>query len=116
MGVDGVTVDGERIPVLRTLAWRLRAREASFNVPRRGFEADEPPSLTPHRGLAHRPLSPGSHPSSGKRPQLLRLRAHPSLRDHLSAPDPWLFNVDSRTGSRSDHGDGRNCHTADGSA
>jgi aminopeptidase len=31
--VDGVTVDGERVPVLRNLAWQLLAREAPVSVP-----------------------------------------------------------------------------------
>jgi aminopeptidase len=35
--VDGVTVDGERIPVLRNLAWQLRASEVPVTVPRRGL-------------------------------------------------------------------------------
>jgi aminopeptidase len=35
--VDGVTVDGERISVLRNLTWQLPAKEARVNVPRRGF-------------------------------------------------------------------------------
>ena len=29
--VDGVTVDGERVPVLRNLTWQLLAREAPVN-------------------------------------------------------------------------------------
>ena len=36
MEVDGVTADGERIPVLRNLAWQLRATKAPFKIPRRG--------------------------------------------------------------------------------
>jgi aminopeptidase len=34
--VDGVTVDGERLPVLRNLAWQLPAREEPENVSREG--------------------------------------------------------------------------------
>ena len=34
--VDGVTADGERIPVLRNLAWQLRATKAPFKITRRG--------------------------------------------------------------------------------
>ncbi len=78
--------------------------------------ANESSRLTPHRGLAPRALSSRAHPSSGRRPQLLRLRARSSIRDHLPAPDTWLFDIDSRTGSRGDHGDVRNRHSADGSA
>ena len=35
--VDGVTADGERIPVLRNLAWQLHASEVPVTVPRRGL-------------------------------------------------------------------------------
>jgi hypothetical protein len=31
LDVDGVTADGERVPVLRNLTWQLLAREAPVN-------------------------------------------------------------------------------------
>jgi hypothetical protein len=37
MEVDGVAVDGERVAVLRNLAWQLRGTEAPFKIPRRGL-------------------------------------------------------------------------------
>jgi aminopeptidase len=36
LDVDGVTLDGERIPVLRNLAWQLPARPGAVNVSREG--------------------------------------------------------------------------------
>jgi aminopeptidase len=36
LDVDGVTLDGERIPVLRNLAWQLPARTVAVNVSREG--------------------------------------------------------------------------------
>jgi hypothetical protein len=36
MEVDGVTLEGERIPVLRNLAWQLPARDVPVNVSRDG--------------------------------------------------------------------------------
>ena len=37
LAVDGVTADGERVPVLQNLARQLLARDAPVNVPRRDF-------------------------------------------------------------------------------
>src|SRR5581483_5006073 len=76
---------------------------------------NEPPRLTIRRGLAHRAPSARTHPARGKRPQLLRLRARPSLRDHLPAPGPRLLNGDGGTGSRGDHGHVGDRHPAGGS-
>jgi aminopeptidase len=36
LDVDGVTLDGERIPLLRNLTWQLPAREVPMNVSRHG--------------------------------------------------------------------------------
>jgi len=36
LDVDGVSLDGERIPVLRNLAWQLPAREAPVSVSSHG--------------------------------------------------------------------------------
>jgi aminopeptidase len=36
LAVDGVTADGERVPVLRNLAWQLPARDVRVNVSRDG--------------------------------------------------------------------------------
>src|SRR5262249_38227956 len=77
---------------------------------------DEPPRLTSHCGLSYRALSSRPHPASGKRRELLRLPARSSLRDHLSAPGTWLFDVDSRIGARDDDGDVRTRPPAGGGA
>src|SRR5581483_4054570 len=56
--------------------------------------SNEPAHLTSHRELANRAVSARAHPSGGQRPELLRVRARSSLRDHLPAPGTWLFDVD----------------------